>query len=78
MSEHVPLTREAADRALRACTNQESGCDPDSPVFLHAVCHPFSPTWTTYDWRTGTIAVYCAFCGRYVVSFGLEGVGQSR
>lgn len=56
------VTREEFDQMKCAgCDNH----DHDDEIYLHARCHPQSPTWTFY--QDGTMTVECAECRKPIV-----------
>jgi len=64
----MPLTREKLDGMV--C--HEPGCDCEAgTMYLHARCHPESPTWTKYE--KGLLIVECAECREQVASIEVAG-----
>lgn len=61
------LTRRELDAA--ECMNPECTHAHDDVLYLKSACHPAAGTWSTYDKRTGEVAVTCSRCERPVMSF---------
>lgn len=60
----------AADFEAQGCDHP--GCtDPHAmqeELFIHASCHPRSPTWARYVRASRTLEITCAQCKRPVVT----------
>lgn len=42
------------------------GEDPEDVFYVHAQCHPFSPTWVRVD-ENDTLEATCGLCGQVVI-----------
>jgi hypothetical protein len=47
------------------CSTPSCGHDHNELTF-HSLCHPESPTWTTYNKEAGTFAISCSRCDKTV------------
>ena len=52
------------------------GCDcgaHDGEMWIHAKCHPDSPTYACYHSATGNLDITCAKCNQLVASIAVSG-----
>lgn len=61
-----PAFREDLDRMLG---NVKCNCGTQHrSMFVHARCHPASPTWSEYHTDTGRIVISCAQCQQTILT----------